>query len=210
MAAVAVTGDIGAGKSTVSKLLAHNLSCECFSADVIAKSMWLREDVKAQAVNHFGSEILDSSGEIILPELASLVFSDESNHAFVNALIHPLVMNELEELSRKYGEAVVEIPLLFEASGLERVETCRHEIFNACGLEWIDAVIYVAADFETRAQRCELQRGWSTDELMRRERFLLPREERIAMSDYVLHNDRGISELEEEINRLGEKLHERK
>ena len=90
MAAAAVTGDIGAGKSTVSKLLAHNLSCECLSADVIAKSMWLREDVKAQAVNHFGSEILDSSGEIILPELASLVFSDESNHAFVNSLIHPL------------------------------------------------------------------------------------------------------------------------
>ena len=194
MAAVAVTGDIGAGKSTVSKLLAHNLSCECLSADVIAKSMWLREDVKAQAVNHFGSEILDSSGEIMLPELASLVFSDESNHAFVNALIHPLVMSELEKLSRVHDDIVLEIPLLFEAG--------HHE--------WVDMIVYVAADFQTRARRCELQRGWKADELMRRERFLLPREERIAMSDYVLHNDRGISELEEEINRLGEKLHERK
>ena len=194
MAAAAVTGDIGAGKSTVSKLLAHNLSCKYVSADVTAKSMWHREDVKAQAVKHFGSEILDSSGEIILPELASLVFSDESNHEFVNSLIHPLVMNELEELSHKYGDAVVEIPLLFEAG--------HHE--------WIDVIVYVSADFQTRARRCELQRGWKADELMRRERFLLPREERIAMSDYVLHNDRGISELEEEINRLGEKLHERK
>ena len=76
--------------------------------------------------------------------------------------------------------------------------------------EWVDTVIYVAADFETRARRCELQRKWSINELMRRERFLLPREDRIAMSDYVIHNDKGILELEEQIKKLGERLHERK
>lgn len=190
----AVTGDIGAGKSTAAKLLAHNLSCEYLNADVTAKSMWLREDVKARAVSRWGNDILASSGEIILPELASLIFSDESNHSFVNSLIHPPVMSELEELSRKYDDAVVEIPLLFEAG--------HHE--------WIDVIVYVTADFETRTHRCKLQRGWGIDELMRRERFLLPCEKKIAMSDYVIHNDKKISELEEEINRLGEKLHERK
>ena len=190
----AVTGDIGAGKSTAAKLLAQKLSCAYINADVKAKELWFRDDVKAQAVNRWGNDILDSSGEILIQRIASLVFSDESNHSFVNSLIHPLVMNELEELSRSFSSSVIEIPLLFEAG--------HHE--------WIDVIVYVSADFMTRAHRCELQRGWDIDELIRRESFLLPRETRIAMSNYVIHNDKGINELEEEIMKLGEKLYERK
>ena len=192
MTAAAVTGDIGAGKSVVSKLLAHDLACEYVSADVIAKSMWLREDIKAQAVEHFGENILDSSGEIVLQKIACLVFSSEDNHEFVNSLIHPAVMNELEVFSRKSHDSVLEIPLLFE--------TGRYE--------WPDVIIYVSADFETRLERCKVQRGWNSQELIRRERFLLPREKKIALSDYVIQNDKGISELEREIMKLGEILHE--
>ena len=187
----AVTGDIGAGKSTAAKLLAHNLSCEYLNADVIAKDLWHRDDVKAQAVNHFGKNILDSSGAVMLQKIAPLVFSDECNHKFVNALIHPLIMASLEDLSRKRN-AVIEIPLLFEAGRRD----------------FIDAVIYVEAEFKVRACRCELQRHWNIEELMRREKFLLPRETKIAMSDYVIHNDKSILELEEQIMKLGEFLHE--
>ena len=189
---IAVTGDIGAGKSTASKLLARNLSCEYLNADIIAKNLWLRDDVKAQAVRHFGKNILDSSGNIAIQKIAHIVFSDEGNNRFVNSLIHPLVMNELEDLSRSFCNSVVEIPLLFEAGRRE----------------FIDAVIYVEANFAVRACRCERQRHWNVEELMRREKFLLPRENKIAMSDYVIHNDKSISELEEQINKLGEILHD--
>ena len=191
---IAVTGDIGAGKSTVSKLLAQKLSCEYLNADVIAKNLWHRDDVKAQAVNHFGDDILDSEGRIIIPGIAELIFTNEDNNAFCNALIHPLVMDELEDLSVQYGDAVIEIPLLFEAGRRK----------------FIDRVIYVEAQLALRLHRCEIQRGWNIGELLRREKFLLPREHRIAMSDYVIHNDKSISELERHINKLGEKLNERK
>ncbi len=194
MAAVAVTGDIGAGKSTVSKLLAHNLSCEYVNADVTAKSMWHREDVKAQALSRWSKEIFNDEGRINVRRAAEFIFSNDSEYRFCNSLIHPLVMNELEELSREHDDIVLEIPLLFEAG--------HHE--------WVDVIVYVSANFQTRARRCKVQRGWKVDELMRREKFLMPREDRIAMSDYVIHNDGTISELEEEINRLGERLHERK
>ncbi len=194
MAVVAVTGDIGAGKSTFSKLLAHNLSCEYVNADVIAKSMWLRDDVKAQALKRWGKMILNPEGQIDFRRAAEFIFPNESEYRFCNSLIHPPVMNELEELSREHDDIVLEIPLLFEAG--------HHE--------WVDVIVYVSADFQIRARRCEVQRGWNVDELMRREKFLMPREERITKSDYVIQNDGTISELEEEINRLGEKLHERK
>ena len=187
---IAVTGDIGAGKSTAAKLLAQKLSCEYLNADVIAKDLWHRDDVKAQAVNHFGNNILDSSGGIAIQKIAPLVFADESNNKFVNTLIHPLVMASLEDLSRSLCSSVIEIPLLFEAGRRN----------------FIDRVIYVAAEFALRVRRCEVQRGWRIDELMRREKFLLPRENKIAVSDYVIHNDKSISELEKQIMKLGHKL----
>lgn len=191
---IAVTGDIGAGKSTAAKLLAQKLSCEYINADKTAKSLWLRDDVKAQAVNQWGTSILDSEGRIVIPKIAELIFSDERNNKFCNSLIHPLVMTELEEISRSLPCSVIEIPLLFEAG--------HHE--------WVDAVVYVAAEFELRVRRCEIQRGWSIDELVRREKFLLPSEEKIAASDFLIHNDKSISALEEQINKLGDKLNGRK
>lgn len=185
MAVMAVTGDIGAGKSTVSKLLAGILGCECVSADVIALSLWEREDVKAQAVMRWGRSILDDGGSVIRAEVAGRIFADKSDYDFCNALLHPIVMREL---SRRTDAGVMEIPLLPEVGRPE----------------WTDRVIYVTAGFEVRAERCKV-RGWSEDELRRRESFLLPYCERIAISDYIIYNESSITELE---IRIGEILHE--
>ena len=197
MAVTAITGDIGSGKSTAARLLAGILGCECLDADGIAKSMWLREDVKALAVKRWGSEILDPSGKIILSRIAEHIFLSKSESDFCNDLIHPLVMAELQDRTKNLSDAVVEIPLLPEA--------CRHEVIDgavypllpeACRPAWIDKTVYVTADFSLRAARCRSQRGWSVDELMKRESLLLPHRERIAVCEYVIHNDGEVSELE--------------
>lgn len=180
MAVTAITGDIGSGKSTVAGLLAEILGCERLDADGIAKTMWLREDVKAQAVNRWGDEILGSSGEIVLSRIAEHIFSGKSESDFCNGLIHPLVMAELQEWTKNLSRAVVEIPLLPEAGRLS----------------WIDRAIYITAKFEARADRCKSQRGWSVEELRRRESLLLPQSVRMSVCECVVHNDSNIHELE--------------
>ena len=187
MAVIAITGDIGAGKSTVSKFLAEKLGCERLDADVVAKSLWLRDDVKAQAVSRWGEKILDNSGKILIPEIAKIIFNDETENKFCNSMLHPLVMSELEQQSQENKNIVLEIPLLFEAGS---------------SFDWINFVVYVTANFDVRAERCRISRGWSIDELMRREKMLLPQSEKISMSDYIIHNGGNISELEGEIHEI--------
>ena len=179
---MAVTGDIGAGKSTVSGIFARLMGCDTVDADVVTSELWGRDDVKSIAVSRWGSGILDADGNIIRQEIARHIFGDEEEHKFCNALIHPLVMARLRETltARDLDTAVLEIPLLPEAGRPE----------------WVDTVVYVSADFNVRAERCRVSRGWSNDELLRREKFLLPHEARMAMCDYVIRNEGSLQELE--------------
>ncbi|MBQ7543406.1 MAG: dephospho-CoA kinase [Synergistaceae bacterium] len=181
MAVTAITGEIGSGKSTASHILAGLLGCEYINADSIAKSLWERSDVKARAAGRWGRGILDASGRIILALAAERIFSSKAEHDFCNALLHPLVMSELQEMVQG-RDAVLEIPLLPEAGRPK----------------WIDRVIYVAAKFETRAERVRA-RGWDAEELRRRESFLLPERERIAVCNIVIRNDGGTDELQRQL-----------
>ena len=183
MAVRAITGDIGSGKSSAAGILAEILGCTCLDADIIAKSMWERGDVKAQALSRWGNEILNSSGEIITALISERIFSGKAEHDFCNALILPLVMTELQALSSSLDNVVLEIPLLPEAGRPQ----------------WIDRAIYITAEFSVRAQRRNLQRGWTNDELLRRERFLLPQSERMSVCERVISNDSNIHELQRKL-----------
>ena len=190
MAAVAITGDIGAGKSTAAKLLAEKFSCPLLDADKITAELWHDESVKKIFVQRWGNKILDSSGEIIKSEISRRIFSDINEYNFCNSVIHPLIMSEIEAkceqlaLTNKY--IVAEIPLLFEACETRPT--------------WMDKIIYVAASFEVRAKRCFEQRGWSVDELRRRESFLMPRNEKISLSDFVIYNDSDLEKLKQNLS----------
>lgn len=181
MAVTAVTGEIGAGKSTVSAMLARLMGCRLVDADRVAAEVWTRPDVKEAAVSRWGDGILDADGGIVKAEVARRIFADDNEHRFCNALIHPLVMDEIHGLAGD-SDIVAEIPLLPEA-GLGKKPS------------WVGRAVYVMAGFTVRAERCRA-RGWDDGELRRREKFLLPERERIAVCDYVIRNEGGLSDLE--------------
>ncbi|MBQ7576922.1 MAG: dephospho-CoA kinase [Synergistaceae bacterium] len=184
MTVIAVTGSIGAGKSTVSKLLAEKLRCERFDADSIVADLWSSEKIKSLAVKRWGKNIIDSSGNIIKSEISRHIFNNESEYKFCNDMLHPLVMAELHERAKNLSLSVLEIPLLFEVGRPS----------------WIDEIIYVRADFRVRLERCINNRGWSESELSRRENLLLSESHKISLSDYIIANNYGLDELESQIN----------
>ena len=186
MAVTAVTGDIGAGKSTVSRLLAQKLSCERLDADNIVSQVWTRSEVKEFFVKRWGSKILDESGNVIKSEVSRIIFTNETEYKFCNKFIHALVMSLLKEESERHENIVLEIPLLPEAGKFL----------------WISHVVYVTADFDSRLERCMTQRGWDINELLRRERLLMPQSERISASDYVIYNNGSLAELEKQVSAL--------
>ncbi len=178
MAIVAITGDIGAGKSTVAKLLAEKFSCPLLDADKITAELWQDENIKSIFAARWGCP----SGEITKSEISRRIFSDTDEYKFCNSILHPAVMKKIHDEAVKIKNCVIEIPLLFEATAGQKPD-------------FIEKIFYVAADFYTRARRCLEQRGWDVDELKRREKFLLPREKKISMSDEVIYNNGSIDEL---------------
>ena len=181
---IAVTGSIGAGKSTVSKLLAGKICCERFDADSIVAELWQSEKIKSLAIKRWGNKIVDSSGNIIKSEISRQIFTDKSEYKFCNDMIHSLVMKELHERTENLAISVLEIPLLFEAGRPS----------------WIDIIIYVRANYNIRLERCINNRGWTEQELLRRENLLMPENVKISQSDYIIENDKGLDDLQEKIN----------
>ena len=183
--AVGVTGDVGAGKSTVARLMEAAGGVR-LDADAVALSLWERPDIRMAAAARWGEGILDPSGGIDRRAVAGRIFSDPVEHRWCCDLLHPLVMTELERRVAGLSPikwAVVEIPLLFESGRPD----------------WLTSVVFVTAPWEVRAARCRAQRGWDEAELRRREGFFLPSEERMKLSDFVINNAGDLTELERRV-----------
>ncbi len=190
MAVLAITGDIGAGKSTAANIFAKLTGYEKFSADDLAKDLWNADSAKNFLVQRYGQDrILNSDGNVNLKMLAQIIFNDIDEYKITCKIIQPLVYDKLKNLVSNLKNAVVEIPLLFEAGRPE----------------WVDYIIFVSADIKIRLARVKL-RGWDENELTRREKFFINSNSRKAMSDFVLENNSELEILERNIKNILEKI----
>lgn len=151
------------------------------SSDEIVHGL-LRDDpsIRAAIVERFGPTIRSPDGAIDRARLAAIVFDDRDGLAWLEALLHPHVVEAQrrwrEELAARADPpalCVLEIPLLYETGGEGR----------------FDAVVMVTAPAELRHTR----RG---GDLAARERRLLPDEEKAARADFVYVNDGSLEDLD--------------
>lgn len=189
-AVVGVAGGIGAGKSAVARSFAR-LGCVVIDSDKEARSLLLRDDVKAELVSWWGSDILDAHGEVDRSAVARIVFTDPRERERLEGLTHPLLKTNRERVKSEARSAgapavILDAPLLFEA-GLN---------------EGCDAVVFVDAPREVRLKRVRDHRGWDEAELDRREKSQLPLEEKRSRSDYVVRNDRDEASLHASVTRI--------
>jgi dephospho-CoA kinase len=171
---IGLTGGIGSGKSTVSRLLADH-GAVIVDADAIA-----REVVEpgtpglAAVVEAFGPSVLAADGSLDRPALADVVFADPEARRRLDAIVHPLVRARAGELAAAAPpDAVVvhDVPLL--------VETGQAAAY--------DLVLVVEADPETRVARL-VQRGLTADDARARMAAQATDEQRRAVADVVLDN----------------------
>ncbi|HNK58896.1 MAG TPA: dephospho-CoA kinase, partial [Leptospiraceae bacterium] len=115
-----ITGSMGGGKSTVTKIF-EKLGAFRISSDEIARSFTEKDSpIKEELIQNLGKEILDENGDLDRKRIAGIVFSDKNAIAKLNGLIHPLVRKKTLELIDSVidGRLVAwEAPLLFEAKG---------------------------------------------------------------------------------------------
>lgn len=165
------------GKSTAGDLL-RQLGLPVADTDLIARQLVepgqpALEEIRAD----FGPGFIGPDGRLDRPQLARLVFTDDSARARLERILHPRIRAVWEREAETWRAAgrtrgAVIIPLLYET--------------NAAPL--FDAVICVACS-EASQRRRLAERGWDESEIRRRNAAQWPVEKKIDASDYVVWTD---------------------
>jgi dephospho-CoA kinase len=188
---VALTGGIGAGKSTALEAFRRHGAATMSSDEIVHRLYREDADVRAAVRDRFGDAVFGEDGEVDRARLGPLVFADPEALKWLEALLHPKVVQEytawrteLERSASPPSLIVIEIPLLFETGGESR----------------FDKVVVITAPAEVRAAR----RGPSAE----RDSRLLPDEEKVRRADFAYENtgtpeelDRFVAGIVEELSR---------
>jgi dephospho-CoA kinase len=191
MLVVALTGGIGAGKSTVAQNFAE-LGALVVDADQLARMAIERgSDGFAEVLLRFGDEII-LNGDIDRKKLAEIVFSDEGARKDLEKIIHPRVQATFAEVVEDLEHddiLIYEIPLLAETDAAEK----------------FDYIITVEADIELRKARL-LKRGLYISQIEKRMAAQASQESREAIADSVIHNDGDEDSLLRQVENLWESV----
>ncbi len=166
--AVAITGGIGAGKSTALAAFRAHGAATVSSDEIVHHLLSTNLDVRASIVERFGVGVLGEDGIPDRARIAAVVFEDAEALAFLEGLLHPLVSGEylnwreqLAQVADPPSVCVTEVPLLYESSGETR----------------FDRVVVITAPRQLREQRRRVP-------LDNRDARLLDDREKVARADF--------------------------
>lgn len=172
---LAITGNIGSGKTIVSHMLAI-MGIPVYDCDTRAKMLMHNDaNIKHGLVNMFGEECYSANGSLNREWLASRIFTDSDNIKRVNALVHPRVKEDfLLWASKKDNNIVaVESAILYE-SGM---------------IDTVDKVLLVWADEDTSISRATKRGGLTRQQAISRLQRQMSADELLILSDYSICND---------------------
>ncbi len=207
MLRVGLTGGLGAGKSTVVRMLAERGAVVLSSDEIGRELMRPGKAVYAAIVQRFGLEVVRADGTLDRAVLARLAF-DEGRLEELNALVHPAVIARQEELMLMMPEdavAVVESALLFET---------RHGGPKGWRTRF-DRIVLVTAPDEVKIARFVERAGGTPEtrtaleaEARRRLAAQMPDAEKVTLCDYVIVNNSSHTALRAQVDALWNSLQE--
>lgn len=174
MIRIGLTGNIGSGKSVVSKIFGI-LGVPVFNADQQGGFVLEMPEVIKDITSEFGFSILDAHGNIDRNELAKIVFADKIKLEVLNSIIHPRVISEFEKWAWRHMDAkciLMESAILFE--------TNYSEIF--------DKIVLVCSPERLRLKRVMERDRTDAKHVKSRMKQQLPEKDKIERSDFVIRN----------------------
>ena len=199
MLIVGLTGGIGAGKSSVARLLAGH-GAAVVDVDALGREIIAPGGSAVQAVlDRFGSGLEGSDGGIDRPALASIVFNDTDELAALNEISHPAINELLDERIGAIAAAgsadvvVLDMAVLVEST-LGRDTQFPYEV-----------VITVEAPPDVRLERL-VERGLTAEDAKARLASQATDDQRREVADFVIGNGGGPDELAHATAQLWEAL----
>jgi len=197
MKIVGLTGSIGTGKTTVSRLIEQN-GYNVIDCDEVARYIVLPgKPALNQLVKAFGSDILLPNGELNRPKLGDIVFKDPSKRKILNSITHKHIFIELAKRIFHHfwsGTSILflDAPLLFE-SGLHRISSC---------------IVVVFCNPEAQLQRVMKRDGFDSEEAQRRIDSQMSLKEKCERADFTIDNSQTLNETEQQVTSLLQRLSE--
>ena len=154
-------------------------------SDELIHEQYAHPDVQAELRSWWGERAFAADGRVDRAAIADIVFEQPAELERLQDFLYPRIDMQRRALQARYAAdpsvraIVLDVPKLFEV-GLDR----------AC-----DAVVFVDSDGDTRLQRLAASRGWSANDLDRREKLLMPLDKKRSMADYVVANHSDADQL---------------
>ena len=195
MIAIGLTGGIGAGKSTVARMLAER-GAAVVDADRVARALQepgqpcLRRIAEA-----FGREMLEADGRLDRGRLAALVFGDASARRRLEAIMHPAI-HEAIAAERARAEAAGAALFVVEAALI--LETGQRHRY--------DRLVVVTAPAAVQLARLTGLRGMDAAEAGRRLAAQWPTEAKAAAADWVIDNGGSLAATAAQVDALLDRL----
>jgi len=190
--AIALTGSIATGKSTVASLLALNgmrvIDADTISHEILDESTeWIKKT--------FGDKYIKNS-KVDRAILGAYVFSNQDARKILEDYLHPKIQEEIEKRSEKQDSFqfpyLIDIPLFFENN--------NYDIKNS-------VVVYTPQD--TQLERFMKRNKYSKDESIKRIKMQLPISEKKQRATWVIDNSKNLKHLQQEVENFVEKIKEK-
>ena len=175
MKRVAITGNIGSGKSWVCELFKQHLGIPVYNSDEAAKKMYFLPEVREKLVKRFGNFFYLSDTELNRKLIADLIFSDDKAQSDLEGILYPALFVDFEQWTAKQEAPYVlfESALVFE----KRLE------------KRFDAIVMVSASEATRLRRVMEREHCDEAAVRARMAKQWPEEGKRLLADYVIWHE---------------------
>ena len=166
---IGLTGNIATGKSVVRKMLEH-LGAYGIDADALAhRAIAKGSPGYAKVIELFGRWILDEEGQVDRKKLGRVVFADPDALKQLEAIVHPLVRQAVDLLTKRASHKVIVI---------EAIKLLESPLRDACDVIWV-----TDAPREIQMQRLVSKRQTSPQEALQRVESQAAQAEKLAAAD---------------------------
>lgn len=194
MRVLGLTGGIASGKSSVARLLVER-GLTVIDFDELAREVvQVGEPLLAQVFERFGEDLKCSDGSLDRRRLRARIFNDPNERQALQALLHPAIrarfLQKRQALSQTHMWLVAVIPLLVE-SQLQSL---------------VDTIVVVDCEPHLQLERLIARDHSSASEALQILNAQASRQERLAVADEIIINDKSLAELTSQVDALCARL----
>ncbi|WP_302568311.1 dephospho-CoA kinase [Culturomica massiliensis] len=194
MIKIGLTGGIGSGKTTVAHILEQEGYPVYISDRQASELINKNREIRSALTGLFGTSLYSDDNNLDKKKLAEIIFNDKTALQKVNAIVHPVVLEDFRQWSLLQSGNLVffESAILFEA-GLEKN---------------FDRIISVYASRQTRIQRVVDRDKVCPEQVIKRIENQMADDIKCQKSDFTIYTDRGL-DLNQQIKDIIEQLNQK-